>query len=190
MKCPKCGFREEDDVLVCSRCGHVFKETGDLLSEEKEKEVRAQKAASGKRSAIIAAAAVVVVVLGGFGVYKLIIGPPAQLTGAWTNSGYGGLLALLSGGVKLQVTSQHGGTITGTLTDNNVTQTITKGTVSGKRVTVTTKGKNTYIYYTLDGSIDAQGQLTAVVTEYNTDVTPVDKTATSATLVKATSQAG
>ncbi len=190
MKCPKCGFREEDDVLVCSRCGHVFKETGEVLSEEKEKEVKAQKAASSKRSAIIAGAAVVVVLLGGFGVYKLIVGPPVQMTGAWTNSGYGGLLALLSGGVKLQVTSQHGGTIAGTLTDNNVTQTITKGRVNGKHVNITTQGKNTYIYYTLQGSVDSQGQLTAVVTEYNTDVTPVDKTSSSATLVKATSQAG
>jgi transcription initiation factor TFIIIB Brf1 subunit/transcription initiation factor TFIIB len=187
MRCPQCGFREEDDVLVCSRCGHVFKETGEVLSEEKEKEVKAQKAATGKRNAIIAASAVVVVLLGGFGVYKLIVGPPVQLVGAWTNSGYGGLLALLSGGIKLQVTAQHGGVIEGTLTDNNITQTITKGRVSGKHVMVTTKGANTYIYYTLQGTEDSQGELDVVVTEYNTDVTPVDKTSTSATLVKASS---
>lgn len=155
MKCPRCGYREEDDSLVCSRCGKVLKESEAVLSEEHEEQVKQARQNTGRRNALIAGIAVVVVLVGGFGTYKLIVGPPAKLVGAWTNTGYGGLLALLSGGIKLQVTSETGGgVIQGTISDNSVTQPITKGKVSGKHVTATTEKPNAYIYYTLTGSID------------------------------------
>ena len=186
MKCPSCGFREEDDALVCSRCGRVLKESEHVLSEEHEEQAKQAAKDTGRRNAIVAAVVVVVVALGGFTTYKLVVGPPAQMVGAWTNTGYGGLLALLSGGIKLQVlTETGGGKVTGTLSDNNVIQNITKGQVTGKKITATTETPTSYIYYTISGSIDANGELNAVVTEYNTDVTPVSKTPTSTTLVKA-----
>ena len=186
MKCPRCGFAEEDTSLVCSRCGKVLRETADVLSEEREEQVKTERANTGRRNAIVAVVVVVVLALGGFGTYKLIVGPPAKVVGNWTNTGYGGLLALLSGGMKLQISTEQSGKLTGTFSDNNTTQVITKGTVNGKHISISTAAPSHTIYYTVVGSTDSNGDIDVVVTTYNTLETPPTKTSSSTTLTPAT----
>jgi hypothetical protein len=112
--------------------------------------------------------------------------PRRDLTGAQLLSRAQGLIVTSDAGIpKLQVTSETGSVIQGTISDNNAVQKITKGRVNGKHVSATTQGPNSYIYYTFVGSMNSNQQLVGAVTEYNTDVTPTSKSSTSVTLVKA-----
>jgi transcription initiation factor TFIIIB Brf1 subunit/transcription initiation factor TFIIB len=187
MKCPRCGYREEDDAVVCSRCGKVLKETGEVLTEEHEAQVKEARASTTKRNAIVGAIAAVVVIVGGFFTYKAIVGPPAMLVGNWTNTGYGGLLALLSGGIKIQITSEApNGQIQGTFSYNSITQTIEQGKVTGKHISLTTEKPNEYTYYIVSGTYNPSDQsIDAIVTTVQNSGNPPTKKTEAADLTKA-----
>lgn len=169
MKCPKCGYVENDESEFCSRCGKLLKVTaeGEAVEEEDEEAIAA-KQQKKRRTVLMGAGGVVVAALIVFGLTQVIHGAPAQVTGAWSDSSFGGFLALLtSGSDQLNIQAEApNGALTGTLAAT-ASQTITKGTVRGRKVSVSTLKDGAYKYYTFTGSVSKDGKtIKGVVTTY------------------------
>lgn len=159
MKCPHCGYQEMDDSAICSRCGKVLKAIGvggEAVEEElDESQIKALQQQKLKKiavpiGAVIVAAAIV------FGITQVTQGPPANVVGAWSDSPYGGPLALLSSGLQMQVkTEAKSGQLTGNLGMGASSTPIVLGRVSGHHIKV--ESKTSYVTYTLSGTISTDG---------------------------------
>ena len=181
MKCPRCGYRESDESEFCSRCGKLLKAPeGDeaekvlrqIEEEEDESKAKARKSRQVRKVGILAGAAVVVVVAAFVG-YTIAQGPPAQIVGNWSSSTYGGLLALLTPGTRVQIQSETGGHLAGTVQISSTAETIVQSAVSGHHVSLTAKKAGYGIYYTFSGTVSSDDKsITGVITEHNTNASP------------------
>lgn len=181
MKCPRCGYSESDESEFCSRCGKLIKapqgEEADKVlrqieEEEDESKAKARRARATRTAAMIAGAAVVVVV-GAFVGYKVAQGPPAYVVGNWSSSSYGGLLALLTPGTRVQVQSETGGHLNGTLTFSTTSEPLVQSSVSGHHVSLTAKKAGYGTYYTFTGTVSPDGtSIDGVITAHNTSADP------------------
>jgi len=180
MKCPHCGYQEMDDSAICSRCGKVLKAIGaggEIVEEEKTAEqLKLQQQQKIKRVAVPVGAVIVAIAII-IGIVQLTQGPPIKIAGTWSDSPYGGPLALLSSGLQMDVkTEASGGQISGTLGLGALSTPIVKGKVSGHHLTV--ESKTSYVTYTLTGSISTDGTtITGVLTKENQGSTTPTKAA-------------
>ena len=193
MKCPRCGYRESDESEFCSRCGKLLKapegEEADKVlrqieEEEDETKAKARKTRQVRRAGILAGAAVVVVVAA-FAGYTIAQGPPANVIGNWSSSSYGGLLALLTPGTRIQIQGETGGHLSGTVQISTTAEPIVQSSVTGHHVTLTAKKPGYGIYYTFSGSVSSDDKtITGVITEHNTNADPPSTKQNQVTLHK------
>ncbi len=195
MKCPRCGYVESDESEFCSRCGNLIKapqgkDAEKILQqiEEEQDETKAKARQSQQiRKAGIMAGAAVVVVIAAFVGFKIAQGPPANIVGNWSSSAYGGLLALLTPGTRLQIQGESGGHLNGTLTYSTLSVPITQSTVAGHHVSLTAKNGTYSIYYTFSGTVSKDGSsIDGVIEAHNTSADPPSVQSTQITLHKLT----
>ena len=165
MKCPQCGYQELDDSAICSRCGKVLKATGtagEAVEEERtEEQLRAEQRAKRRRialpvGAVVVAAAVVVVLT------QFVHGAPAQIKGTWTDSTYGGALALLSAGLQMDVKAESpSGQLTGTLGVGGASYPFNIARVTGHHLYI--MAKTSYVSYKISGNISKGGNTILVL---------------------------
>lgn len=181
MKCPDCGYQELDDSAICSRCGKVLKASGagvevaeEILDEE---EAKAKRQARIRRIAIpaggvVVAAALVIVLT------RFVHGAPANVQGMWSDSAYGGPLALLSNGLQVQIQSESsGGRLSGSMGYGASTTPIDKSAVRGHHIYI--EAKSSFVTYILNGTVSTGGStITAIVTKELSGETP-QKSATT-----------
>jgi hypothetical protein len=189
MRCPRCGYNELDESEFCSRCGRRLKaapgtaegtpaagaRAAAIVEEEEDEETRLKREREAlKRRAIIIPSAVVLAALVAFVGYRIAQGPPAKVVGQWSSSSYGGFLALLTSGVKIDIQSEtSGGRISGNFTFTSQPQPITQGSVTGHHIFLTTKKPNAYTYYTFSGQVSQDGTtIQGVVTVYTASSNP------------------
>lgn len=179
MKCPHCGYQELDDSAICSRCGKVLKATGvggEVVEEEQDEATIQLKRQQKVKKIAVPAGAVVVIAAIVVAFTQFVHGAPAQITGAWSDSPYGGALALLSSGLQMQVQSESpGGQIAGTMAYGAANTPISIGRVKGHHIYVVSK--TSYVSYTLSGTISQDGTtITGVVTKQTEGSTTPTKT--------------